>query len=231
MFSRFRRTSLSWLLRLFAWGVGIPISLLMIGCGTPPAQAQPVETAWYLITANPRATPTSTPFQPVLFGNPTENTTLVPTVTEEVLPSPVNPFPSPAESPTPTPQQQLPTPGQIIDLSQIPTVMPLVAGRDTINFILLGSDTRGSTYFRTDTMVVAIVRLSTGEVSMISLPRDMWVNIPTVGMQRLNTAYQYGELYHYPGGGSALLRDTIQYNLGIPLITWPWWTLTAFVRS
>jgi len=202
----------------YAWGMIIIIPLLLAGCsGTSPVQAQPVSTAWYLITANPRATPTPTPFQPVLLGNPAEITTPFPTVTEEILPSPVNPFPSPAASPTSPQPEQLPTPGQIIDLSQIPTAMPLASGRDTINFMLLGSDTRGSTYFRTDTMVIAIVRPRTGEVSMISLPRDMWVNIPTVGMQRLNTAYQYGELYHYPGGGSALLRDTIQHNLGIPI--------------
>ena len=93
--------------------------------------------------------------------------------------------------------------------------MPIAQGRDTINFLLLGSDTRGGTSFRTDTMVIAIVRPSTGEVSLISLPRDLWVNIPLVGMQRLNTAYEYGVIYNYPGGGPALLRDTILNNLGI----------------
>jgi LCP family protein required for cell wall assembly len=63
--------------------------------------------------------------------------------------------------------------------------------------------------------VIAIVRPGTGEVSLISLPRDLWVNIPIVGMQRLNTAYEYGEIYKYPGGGAALLRDTVMNNLGI----------------
>ena len=205
-------------IRSIILGMVCAIPVLLAACsGTSPVQAQPVSTAWYLITANPRATLTPTPFQPVLLVNPAVITSPVPTVTEEILPSPVNPFPSPVVSPTLPQPHQLPSPGQSIDLSQIPTAMPLVSGRDTINFILLGSDTRGSTYFRTDTMVIAIVRPSTGEVSMISLPRDMWVSIPTVGMQRLNTAYQYGQLYHYPGGGSALLRDTIQYNLGIPI--------------
>ena len=42
----------------------------------------------------------------------------------------------------------------------------------------------------------------------------MWVYIPTVGMDRINTAYEYG-VSGYPGGGAALLRDTIAYNLGI----------------
>ena len=34
-------------------------------------------------------------------------------------------------------------------------------------------------------------------------------------MQRINTAYQQGELTGYPGGGAQLLKDTVAYNLGI----------------
>jgi LCP family protein required for cell wall assembly len=50
---------------------------------------------------------------------------------------------------------------------------------------------------------------------MISIPRDLWIYIPTVGMQRINTAYQSGEISGYEDGGPGLLRDTIAYNLGI----------------
>ncbi|KAF0106736.1 MAG: cell envelope-related transcriptional attenuator [Anaerolineaceae bacterium] len=52
-------------------------------------------------------------------------------------------------------------------------------------------------------------------MTLISIPRDLWVYIPGIGMQRINTAYEFGDIYHYPGGGSALLKDTILYNLGI----------------
>jgi LCP family protein required for cell wall assembly len=34
-------------------------------------------------------------------------------------------------------------------------------------------------------------------------------------MQRINTAYQRGELSGYPGGGPGLLKDTVRYNLGV----------------
>jgi LCP family protein required for cell wall assembly len=34
-------------------------------------------------------------------------------------------------------------------------------------------------------------------------------------MDRVNSAYEYGEMYHYPSGGFALLKDTILYNLGL----------------
>jgi LCP family protein required for cell wall assembly len=53
------------------------------------------------------------------------------------------------------------------------------------------------------------------QVSLISLPRDLYVYIPTVGMDRINAAYEYGLMYNYPGGGMALLADTILYNLGV----------------
>jgi len=72
----------------------------------------------------------------------------------------------------------------------------------------------GSSY-RTDTLVIGILWPRAGQVSLISIPRDLWIYIPTVGMQRINTAYQSGELSYYPGGGPGLLKDTIAYNLGI----------------
>jgi LCP family protein required for cell wall assembly len=208
---------LGFFIRRYIWGMIVLIPLFLAGCGTPPVQAQSQATAWYLITNNPHATATPTPFQPILAGESSILATPFQTELPEVLPSPVNTLPPPAGTPTPSVQVVLPTPGQVLDLSQIPTAMPLAPGRDTINFLLLGSDTRSGSSFRTDTMLVAIVRPGTGEVSLISLPRDMWVNIPTVGMQRLNTAYQYGDRYNYPGGGAALLKDTLQYNLGISI--------------
>ncbi|HAV76091.1 MAG TPA: hypothetical protein DCX53_01930, partial [Anaerolineae bacterium] len=80
---------------------------------------------------------------------------------------------------------------------------------------MIGSDKRSGTSFRTDTMVVAILRPSEGQVSLISIPRDLWVFIPGWENNRVNTAYQHGISTNYPGGGPGLLKDTIQYNLGI----------------
>jgi LCP family protein required for cell wall assembly len=50
---------------------------------------------------------------------------------------------------------------------------------------------------------------------MISIPRDLYVYIPGWQMQRINTAYQRGEMVNYPGGGAQLLKDTVESNLGI----------------
>jgi LCP family protein required for cell wall assembly len=96
-----------------------------------------------------------------------------------------------------------------------PAPLPSLSDADTVNFLLIGSDKRPGSSFRTDTMVAVIFWPKESQVSMISIPRDLWIYIPTVGMQRINTAYQSGETTGYPGGGPALLRDTIAYNLGI----------------
>jgi LCP family protein required for cell wall assembly len=88
-------------------------------------------------------------------------------------------------------------------------------GQETVNFLLIGSDRRPGGSFRTDTMVIAILRPNEGQVSLISIPRDLWVSIPGWENQRINTAYQHGVSVGYPGGGPGLLKETILYNLGI----------------
>jgi len=62
--------------------------------------------------------------------------------------------------------------------------------------------------------VVSINR-NTNTVSMISLPRDLYVYIPNWGMQRLNQAYWYGEAIGWTDGGWGMMRQTILYNFGI----------------
>ena len=102
-----------------------------------------------------------------------------------------------------------------LDLNlQLTPVTPLDS-QETVNFLLIGSDRRPGGSFRTDTMVIAMLRPKEGQVWLISIPRDLWVYIPDYGNQRINTAYQQGELSGYPGGGPALLEHRILYNLGV----------------
>ena len=79
--------------------------------------------------------------------------------------------------------------------------MPPLTDNETINFLLIGSDKRPGSSYRTDTVVLAIVWPKEGQISLISIPRDLWIYIPTVGMQRVNTAYQSGEIGGYLGSG------------------------------
>ena len=53
---------------------------------------------------------------------------------------------------------------------------------------------------------------------MLSVPRDMWVNIPKVNTYgKINQAYYFGELYKLPGGGPGLAVDTVRSFLGVPI--------------
>ncbi len=94
---------------------------------------------------------------------------------------------------------------------------PLERSYDLVNIVLLGSDeeiTNDNT-IRTDTMIIVSINRDTGTVNMMSLPRDLFVFVPGLGMSRLNVAYGWGEQVGWTGGGFGLFRDTIIYNLGI----------------
>jgi polyisoprenyl-teichoic acid--peptidoglycan teichoic acid transferase len=170
-------------------------------------------TTLYLVTVPADATSTPTPFQPIVDS---ETSASPPTSTGTPLPLEATaPFdPNALIPPTPTPQSFY-VPPYAPD-----PALPLTAN-DTVTYLLLGSDKRpGQTYFRTDTIIIAVIRPASGQVALISVPRDLYVYIPipNVGMMdRINTAYEYGEMpqYNYPGGGFALLKDTILYNLGL----------------
>jgi LCP family protein required for cell wall assembly len=184
-------------------------SLVLAGCGNL-LPAQPA-MAFAFVTAAPDASATPTPFRPVPW---TPTGTYFPSPTF----NPVTETPSPALT-----QTELPTidANMLINtLEPLSTIDPsgsqvLNNGQETVNFLLIGSDRRPGGSFRTDTMVIAILRPNEGQVSLISIPRDLWVSIPGWENQRINTAYQHGVSVDYPGGGAELLKETIQYNLGI----------------
>ena len=67
----------------------------------------------------------------------------------------------------------------------------------------------------TDTLILISVDQDTKSVGLLSIPRDLWVQIPGIGANRINTADFYGEYYHLPGGGPATIKRTIEQNLGI----------------
>lgn len=101
----------------------------------------------------------------------------------------------------------------------VPTRVPFVPrDYDLVNIILLGGDDEltEDRSVRTDTMIIASLNRETGTVSMINLPRDLFVYIPSGKMGRLNTAFGIGRNIGWePGGGFGLLRQTIFYNFGI----------------
>lgn len=84
------------------------------------------------------------------------------------------------------------------------------------NILLLGTDDspeRGSVG-RTDTIILATILPLRPYVGMLSIPRDLWVSIPNVGEQRINTAYFFAEA-NQPGSGARVALQTIRDNFGI----------------
>lgn len=74
------------------------------------------------------------------------------------------------------------------------------------NILLLGSDTRDNISGRSDSMMVLQLG-GFGKPKLVSFMRDMYVDIPGVGQNKLNAAYAYG--------GADLVRQTLKQNFGI----------------
>ena len=112
-----------------------------------------------------------------------------------------------------------PPAGKWLSGTLVPSRAPeAIRAHRLVNIALLGSDEQsdGDSFIRTDTMVVVSLNVETGTVSMLNLPRDLFVYIPHGNMGRLNTAFGLGEKLNWdPGRGFGLLRQTIFYNFGI----------------
>jgi LCP family protein required for cell wall assembly len=98
------------------------------------------------------------------------------------------------------------------------SLLPDSAPAERVNILLLGADTRpDDTYGHTDTIIVATIDPATKTAGMLSIPRDLWVDIPGYGQNRINQAFRLGQIKAHPGGGPALLKETIGANLGIAI--------------
>ncbi|WP_255603091.1 LCP family protein [Oscillochloris sp. ZM17-4] len=89
--------------------------------------------------------------------------------------------------------------------------------QETLNILLLGTDARPTDTEPTRTDAIVLVRLErdSGRVSMLSIPRDLWVTYPSGGEGRINAAFAVGEKKYGPGGGAALAKSTVGKLLGV----------------
>ncbi|MCL4273261.1 MAG: LCP family protein [Anaerolineales bacterium] len=99
--------------------------------------------------------------------------------------------------------------------------LPRWDGANRVNiasFGLCGDDGQGeSCPTCTDTIMVLTVDPVTKTAGMLSIPRDMWVNIPGAGFSRINTAWAIGENATLPGGGPQLAMQTVSQFIGVPI--------------
>jgi len=86
------------------------------------------------------------------------------------------------------------------------------------NLLVLGIDRvpEGSDLGRSDTNILVTVRPLRPYIGMLSIPRDLWVTIPGVGENRINTAHFFAE-GQIPGSGPSAALETIQVNFGVPV--------------
>ncbi|MGE5248587.1 MAG: LCP family protein [Bacteroidota bacterium] len=115
-----------------------------------------------------------------------------------------------------TPVALPPTPVPIPEVK-----LPSWDGASRVNILFIGLDYRDYIQNegppRTDTMILFTVDPQTKTAGFISIPRDLWVNIPGFGFSRINTAYPSGEGNQLPGGGPGLAMKTVEGVLGVPI--------------
>ena len=92
-----------------------------------------------------------------------------------------------------------------------PPFTVLIVGSDSRAALSDGSNFGGASTVqgqRSDTIILARVVPATRQVMLLSIPRDLWVNIPGMGQNRINSAFD---------SGASLLVQTIETDLGIPV--------------
>jgi len=131
---------------------------------------------------------------------------------------------SPAAStparPTPTVHHATPTPAVVVvaNANELPAPLPKSHSQfEPTAVLLLGTDRRSTNRNtdNTDTLMLFYLDPDARRIVILSIPRDLYVEIPGHGQGRVNAAYAWGE--QDGTGGLALARRTVSTTLGIPV--------------
>ena len=140
------------------------------------------------------------------------------------------PTTAPTEMPTPTlrptgyyaaPANPTPIPTPVL-----PPAAPFPTSCDgpgRINILVIGMDGRSANYnraARADALAVVGVNFGDRTAQILSIPRDLWVQIPEYGNaaaheNRINLAYSLGQQYVFPGGGPAFSALVVSQTFGL----------------
>jgi LCP family protein required for cell wall assembly len=69
----------------------------------------------------------------------------------------------------------------------------------------------------TDTIIFTSTDTNNHEIDMFSIPRDLYLEIPGFGYNKINAAYSLGKNYDSAGGGIETLEDTVTKVVGQPV--------------
>jgi len=99
----------------------------------------------------------------------------------------------------------------------IPPAAPMpVIYDDVLTILVLGSDSwQRGIVGRTDVIIVVVINRTHGTVSLMYLPRDLYVYVPNDTMHKLNTVAALGIKRYGSENYVQLLRETLLYNFGI----------------
>jgi LCP family protein required for cell wall assembly len=113
--------------------------------------------------------------------------------------------------------------------------LPTWDGASRVNILVMGLD-YADWYSperdgppKTDSMILFTYDPVTESAAMISIPRDLWVNIPGFGQNKINQAYPLGEGARVPGGGPGLAAKTVEELLGVEIHYYAQINFKAFV--
>lgn len=109
-------------------------------------------------------------------------------------------------------QKMLIKPASLISFTKNPQDI-LKNTNDRTNFLLLGMRGEGEGALLTDTMLVVSYHYPSHKLSLISLPRDLWVKSLQA---KINSAYYYGD-QKQPGGGLDLAKSAVSEITDLPI--------------
>ncbi|MDE2816153.1 MAG: LCP family protein, partial [Chloroflexota bacterium] len=96
------------------------------------------------------------------------------------------------------------------------TTQPDLRAGERFTLLLVGLDRRQpNENSRSDVIMLLSIERKTRSLSLLSIPRDLWVRIPNYGWYRINAAYFFGEVYEANGG--ELARKTVEAVFGVPV--------------
>lgn len=129
------------------------------------------------------------------------------------------------------------------ELPDTPTALaplPVCGGPPQMLILATGADTSDYMYGLADVIRIVRVDFLNPGVTVVSLPRDLWVEIPGIEDRygythgKLNQAYLFGApgmgYYDGPAGGPGLLARTIQLNYGLTVDRYVAGNMETFVR-
>lgn len=127
-------------------------------------------------------------------------------------------------------------------LTSTATRAPLCGGPPLMTVLAVGVDTEDDTYLYGLGDAIRIVRVDfvTPKITVLTIPRDLWVEIPEISdhyditQGKLNQSYFYGTpgmaYYDGPGGGAGLMARTLDLNFGLRVDHYGAVNMSTFAR-